>query len=62
MSLKTLLVILRPCVTTVSPPLVIGVRKLVADQPLGNLPEQLLVLDDDVVALIKSAQNIGVGL
>src|SRR5579862_148980 len=38
-----------------------GVRKLVADQAVGDFPEQLLVLDNDVVALVKTAQNVGVG-
>ena len=39
-----------------------GEGKLVAQQTLGDLPEQLLVLDNDVAALVERAQNLGVGL
>jgi len=33
----------------------------VADQPFGDLPVKLFVFDDDVIALVESAQNVGIG-
>ncbi len=60
---KALVVILRPCGTTVSPLLVVmACDSFSADQAVGDLPEQLLVLDGDVADVVERAQNLGVGL
>ena len=39
-----------------------GFRKLQADQAVGNLPEQLLVLDTDFADVVERLENFGIGL
>src|SRR5262249_51023793 len=39
-----------------------GEGQLVSQQAVGNLPEQLLVLDDDVAAPVERPQNLRVAL